>query len=115
MKNIKEMGRSDKADAFIAEPGTRNGPAPDELAEYLGEHFVASATGAQDAEDAEDSVLDDVVVEALGGTSGDADESATFGGDLEEAASKPAQPHSHKAPGVAERAIDKGAHRENHR
>jgi hypothetical protein len=108
MKNTKELRRSDRADAFIAEPGTQNGPAPDELAEYLGEHFVSSATGAEDAEDAEDPVQDDIVFEALGGASGDTDESATFGGDLEEeAASKPVQPHSHKASGVAKRARDR--------
>lgn len=56
--------RSDAADAFVPEPDGRSGPVDDDLAEYLGEVFVAAATGSDDG----GGVLqDDVVVEELGG------------------------------------------------
>jgi hypothetical protein len=63
-KNTVSTGadaRSDSADAFIAEPEREEGPGgsqPDELAEYLGEGFVSSATGGEDGDDASRADLD---------------------------------------------------------
>jgi hypothetical protein len=97
MKDIKKLERSDGADAFIAEPGTQNGPAPDDLAEYLGESFVSSATGA---EDADEGLQADVNIEEFGGpfVETDAiDAGATFGSD----------PHSDNPAGVAKPARDR--------
>ena len=97
MKNIKKLARSDGANAFIAEPGTQNGPVPDDLAEYLGESFVSSATGA---EDADQGLQDGVNIEELGGPFVETDEidaGATFGSD----------PQSDKPSGVAKGARDR--------
>jgi len=61
--------RSDSAAAFVAEPereeGT-GGSGPDELAEYLGEGFVSSATGGEDGEDGDDVLHADLDFDALG-------------------------------------------------
>jgi hypothetical protein len=106
MKNIEKLARSDGANAFIAEPGTANGPRPDDLAEYLGESFVASATGA---EDPDQIVEDDIDVEKLPGPSDQTDASATFDGDLETAvASRPSQPHTDNPSGKAKKPRDRG-------
>lgn len=101
MKNIDRLARSDGANAFIAEPGTNDGPVSDDLAEYLGENFVSSVTGAEDAEDVLQDGLDvENVAEAAVET-----DASTFGGDLEEeTTNKSGQPHSDKAAGVVKRA-----------
>jgi len=63
-KKRKAVERSDTADAFVPEPDGRSGPVNDDLAEYLGEIFVATATGSDDG----GGVLqEDVVLEELGG------------------------------------------------
>jgi hypothetical protein len=68
--------RSDTADAFVPEPDGRHGPVSDDLAEYLGEVFLATATGADDG----GGVLqDDVVVEELGGPFVETDADDEFG------------------------------------
>jgi|ERR1022692_1545735 hypothetical protein len=98
MKNIDRSARSDGANAFIAEPGTRDGPVSEDLAEYLGENFVSSATGAEDV--LQDGLDVEKVAEAAVET-----DASTFGGDLEEeTTNKPGQPHSDKAARVVKRA-----------
>src|SRR4051812_41648487 len=68
--------RSDSAEAFVPEPDGRSGPVNDDLAEYLGEIFVATATGADDG----GGVLqDEVVVEELGGPFVETDAGDEFG------------------------------------
>ena len=63
-KKKRAVERSDAADAFVPEPDGRSGPVNDDLAEYLGEIFVANATGSDDG----GGVLqEDVVLEELGG------------------------------------------------
>jgi len=63
-KKRRTVERSDTADAFVPEPDGRSGPVADDLAEYLGEIFVATATGGDDG----GGVLqEDVVLEELGG------------------------------------------------
>jgi len=76
-RNLKRAAeRSDAADAFVPEPGGRSGPVDDDLAEYLGEIFVATATGADDG----GGVLqDEVVVEELGGPFVETDAGDEFG------------------------------------
>lgn len=57
--------RSDDAQAFLPDPDERGwGPVSDDLAETLGEGFVAAATTG---ENVEDEVLDQVVPEEIGG------------------------------------------------
>lgn len=56
--------RSDSANAFVADPETRQGPAPDDLAEYLGESFLSSATGGDDSDAA---LHDEIDIDELGG------------------------------------------------
>lgn len=64
MKKTRSITRHDRANAFIAEPETKEGPAPDDLAEYLGESFLSSATGGDDS----DAVLhDEMDIDELGG------------------------------------------------
>ena len=70
------MERSDAADAFVPEPDGRLGPVNDDLAEYLGEIFVATATGADDGAGV---LQDDVVVEELGGPFLETDAGDEFG------------------------------------
>src|SRR5438132_13911522 len=65
--------RSDTADAFLPEQG---GLANDDLAEYLGEIFVATATGSDDGAG---TLQDDVVLEELGGPFVEADAGDEFG------------------------------------
>jgi hypothetical protein len=109
MKNIDRLARSDGANAFIAEPGTRDGPVSDDLAEYLGESFVSSATGAEDAQDAEEVLQDGLDVEDVAEAAVGTDASA-FGGDLEEETTKkPGQRHSDQAAGVVKRAPSEAA------
>ena len=56
--------RRDRADAFVPDPSLDHAPAPDDLAEVLGESYVSAATsGEQQAEHA----LDGFVLEELGG------------------------------------------------
>ena len=64
MKNKRAEYRSDRADAFVAEPETKEGPVPDDLAEYLGERFVSSATGSDDSDA---NLQDEIDIEELGG------------------------------------------------
>jgi hypothetical protein len=60
----RAVERSDAADAFVPEPNGQGGLVNDDLAEYLGEVFVATATGGDDGAGI---LQDDVVVEELGG------------------------------------------------
>ena len=53
MKTLKMSTRSDGADAFVPEPG-HNALVPDDLAEYLGETFVNSATGGEAPDEDDD-------------------------------------------------------------
>jgi len=56
--------RRDGADAFVPDPNEAHVPAPDDLAEALGESYVSAATsGEQQA----DQTLDGFVLEELGG------------------------------------------------
>ena len=75
-KKQKPPERSDGANAFISVPEQRGGPVDDDLAEYLGETFIASATGSDDSNDA---LQDDVVVEELGGPFVETDAESEFG------------------------------------
>jgi len=68
--------RSDGADAFVPDPEAHEGVVPDDLAEYLGESFVAGATGADDS----DVVLHEApTVEELGGPFIETDARDEFG------------------------------------
>lgn len=90
MKSVKKSVRSDGANAFIAEPGS--GPVPDDLAEYLGENFVSSATGG---EDSDEELHEDVNVEELGGPFVETDAAAQFGSSPEtDAANEPGEPEA---------------------
>jgi hypothetical protein len=64
MKKNRSITRHDRANAFLAEPETNEGPAPDDLAEYLGESFVSSATGGDDNDAA---LHDEIDIDELGG------------------------------------------------
>jgi len=64
MKKRRSITRHDRANAFVAEPETNEGPAPDDLAEYLGESFLASATGGDDSDAA---LHDEMDIDELGG------------------------------------------------
>lgn len=75
-KKRKLPERSDTANAFVPVPEQHGGPLDDDLAEYLGETFVAAATGGDDSGDA---LQDDVVVEELGGPFVETDAEAEFG------------------------------------
>ena len=75
-KKHKQPERSDSAHAFIPVPGEHIGPVDDDLAEYLGENFLASATGGDDSGDA---LQDDVVAEELGGPFIETDAESEFG------------------------------------
>jgi len=67
--------RSDAADAFVPEPDGAH-PVSDDLAEYLGESFLATATGGDDG----GGVLqEDIVVEELGGPFVETDAGDEFG------------------------------------
>ena len=63
-KKKRPEERSDAANAFIAEPERSEGPVPDDLAEYLGESFLSSATGGEDSDEA---LHDDMTIDELGG------------------------------------------------
>jgi hypothetical protein len=75
-KKRKPPERSDGANAFVPVPEQHGGPLDDDLAEYLGETFLASATGGDDSGDA---LQDDVVVEELGGPFIETDAESEFG------------------------------------
>jgi len=60
----RSITRHDRANAFVAEPETREGPPPDDLAEYLGESFLSSATGGDDNDAA---LHDEIDIDELGG------------------------------------------------
>ncbi len=66
MKKKRAEDRSDRANAFIAEPETKQGPVPDDLAEYLGESFLASATGG-DGGETDATMHDEMDIDELGG------------------------------------------------
>jgi hypothetical protein len=56
--------RRDGADAFVPDPSEAHEPAPDDLAEALGESYVSAATSG---EHESDHTLDGFVLEELGG------------------------------------------------
>jgi hypothetical protein len=56
--------RRDAANAFVPDPSLEHTPAPDDLAEALGESYVSAATSG---EHEADQVLDGFVLEELGG------------------------------------------------
>lgn len=68
--------RSDTADAFLPEGNGHGGLVNDDLAEYLGEIFVATATGSDDGAG---TLQDDVVLEELGGPFVETDAGDEFG------------------------------------
>jgi len=72
----RQPERSDNANAFVPVPEQHGGPVDDDLAEYLGENFLASATGGDDSGDA---LQDDVVTEELGGPFIETDAESEFG------------------------------------
>jgi hypothetical protein len=92
MKKQKKMVRSDSANAFVAEPETNEGPVPDDLAEYLGENFLSSATGGEDSDEVLHSKL---TIDELGGpfveTGGDVELAIT---DDAESAREPGEPEA---------------------
>src|SRR5437868_11364237 len=88
MKNRKPADRSDRANAFVTEPETGQGPRPDDLAEYLGENFVSAATGGDDGDAA---LHDDMNIDELGGPFIETDEAVEFAGDDAEEARTPAE------------------------
>jgi len=55
--------RRDGADAFVPDPSEEHAPAPDDLAEALGESYVSAATSGEH----DDQTLDGFVLEELGG------------------------------------------------
>lgn len=64
MKKKRSITRHDRANAFVAEPETNQGPTPDDLAKYLGESFLSSATGGDDSDAA---LHDEIDIDELGG------------------------------------------------
>jgi hypothetical protein len=56
--------RRDGADAFVPDPSKQHAPAPDDLAEALGESYVSAATSG---EHEADQALEGFVLEELGG------------------------------------------------
>lgn len=72
--------RSDAADAFVPDPEGHHGPVPDDLAEYLGESFVSTATGGDDGGEV---LQEDIVVEELGGPFIETDGGDEFGESLQ--------------------------------
>ena len=77
MKTNKRPLRSDRANAFVTEPETGQGPPPDDLAEFLGENFISSVTGGDDG----DEVLhEDLQVAELGGPFVETTEETEFAG-----------------------------------
>ena len=56
--------RRDGANAFVPDPSQEHAPAPDDLAEALGESYVSAATSG---EHEADQALDGFVLEELGG------------------------------------------------
>jgi hypothetical protein len=89
MKKKKQAAeRHDRANAFLAEPETGQGPRPDDLSEYLGENFVSVARGADDADAAHH---DELNIDELGGPFIETDGGVEFAGDDEEEARTPAE------------------------
>ena len=88
MKKKKLTERSDRANAFVTEPETGQGPRPDDLSEYLGENFVSSATGGDDGDAA---LHDEPDIDELGGPFVETDEGVEFAGDDEAEARTPAE------------------------
>jgi hypothetical protein len=81
MKKSKRELRSDRANAFVVEPETGEGPTPDDLAEYLGESFLASATGGEDSEEA---LQNEMNIDELGGPFIETDAGVEMGADANE-------------------------------
>lgn len=75
-KEKSAPARSDSANAFLPDPSEASGPVADDLAEYLGENFVAAATGSDDGGEI---LQQDLVAEELGGPFIETDDSAAFG------------------------------------
>ena len=88
MKKRKPAERSDRANAFVTEPETGEGPRPDDLSEYLGENFVSAATGGDDGDAA---LHDEMDIDELGGPFIETDEAVEFAADDEEEARTPAE------------------------
>jgi hypothetical protein len=91
-KKHKLPERSDGANAFVPEPSAEEGPVPDDLAEYLGETFVASATGGDDGGEV---LQEDLIAEELGGPFIETDARAEFGESLARGApEEPGEPEA---------------------
>jgi len=88
MKKKIQAERHDRANAFLAEPETGQGPRPDDLSEYLGENFLSSATGGDDGDAA---LHDELNIDELGGPFIETDAGVEFAGDDEEEARTPAE------------------------
>ena len=88
MKKRKPEERHDRANAFLAEPETGQGPRPDDLSEYLGENFLSAATGGDDGDAA---LHDELNIDELGGPFIETDAAVEFAGDDEEEARTPAE------------------------
>jgi hypothetical protein len=88
----KNTMRSDRANAFVAEPETGEGPPPDDLAEFLGENFLQSATGGEDS----DEVLhEELAIGEVGGPFVETDERTEFSrADDKAAAREPGEPEA---------------------
>jgi len=89
MKKNRPITRHDGANAFLAEPETREGPAPDDLAEYLGESFVASATGGDDSDAA---LHDEIDIDELGGPFIETDAGVELASSRDDDMREPAEP-----------------------
>jgi hypothetical protein len=92
MKSRRRIARSDRANAFVTEPETGQGPPPDDLAEFLGENFLSSVTGGEDG----DEVLhEDLQVGELGGPFVETSQEAEFAGpDDKDDAANPGEPEA---------------------
>ena len=88
MKKRRSITRHDRANAFVAEPETNEGPAPDDLAEYLGESFLSSATGGDDSDAA---LHDEIDIDELGGPFIETDAGVELAGSRDDA-SEPGEP-----------------------
>jgi hypothetical protein len=99
-------GRSDSADAFIADPGDGPAAVPDDLAEILAEDFVRSITTGEYSDEA----LEEVVDEEIGGpfVTTSAREEFAEGTDESNPADAEAEPLPRAVGGLSQAAIDEG-------
>ncbi len=91
MKKKRVDMRSDRANAFVADPETNEGPVPDDLAEYLGESFVASATGGEDSDAA---LHDEIDIDELGGPFIETDAGVEMASSRDSDGREPAEPEA---------------------